>query len=237
MNEQIRVKQVLSGNTSAFSYFVDTYQDMAFTIAFRISGNKQDAEDIVQESYLKAYRNLSSFRSESKFSTWLYRIVYNTAVTHARTQMWLTLQETDITDAFYLYDEQLERNIKDNETKEIVIDILNKLPKGDALLLTLYYMEDHSVKEIAQITALNESNVKVKLFRARKLFKEHLMKEYDIAFGKEVVRNERDNNITKQCRLKSNTSENEKDDKDLSVIMSEYLDKYIIASENSNHLR
>ena len=69
MNENQRVLQVLSGNTSAFAYFVETYQDMAITIAYRICGNMQDAEDVVQESYVKAYRNLHSFRSDSKFST------------------------------------------------------------------------------------------------------------------------------------------------------------------------
>ena len=80
MNEKQRVQQVLSGNTSAFGYFVETYQDMAITIAYRICGNKQDAEDLVQDSFVKAYHNLHSFRHESKFSSWFYRIVYNTAL-------------------------------------------------------------------------------------------------------------------------------------------------------------
>ncbi|MFA6837507.1 MAG: RNA polymerase sigma factor [Dysgonamonadaceae bacterium] len=191
MNEQIRVKQVLSGNTSAFVYFVDTYQDMAYTIAYRIIGNKQDAEDVVQESYLKAFRNLASFRSDSKFSTWLYRIVYNTAVTQAKAQMWQTARETNIDDAFYLTDEQSARIANDKETKEIVSLIMDQLPKGDALLLTLYYMDDHSVKEIATITGLNESNVKVKLFRARKLFKELLMNEINSISDTSITESEK----------------------------------------------
>jgi len=191
MNEQIRVKQVLSGNTSAFVYFVDTYQDMAYTIAYRIIGNKQDAEDVVQESYLKAFRNLASFRSDSKFSTWLYRIVYNTAVTQAKAQMWQTARETNIDDAFYLTDEQSARIANDKETKEIVSLIMDQLPKGDALLLTLYYMDDHSVKEIATITGLNESNIKVKLFRARKLFKELLMNEINSISDTSITESEK----------------------------------------------
>ena len=73
MNENQRVQQVLSGNASAFGYFVETYQDMAITIAYRICGNMQDAEDVVQESFVKAYRNLHTFRSESKFSVALPR--------------------------------------------------------------------------------------------------------------------------------------------------------------------
>lgn len=180
MNENQRVQQVLSGNTSAFAYFVDTYQDMAITIAYRICGNRQDAEDVVQESYVKAYRNLHSFRSESKFSTWLYRIVYNTAVTHAKARLWMVDRETGINDAFHLSESAMQVNIEAMEQKEMVTDILGRMPTGDALLLTLYYLEDNPVKEIVKITGLNESNVKVKLFRARKTFKELLQRHYRI---------------------------------------------------------
>jgi RNA polymerase sigma-70 factor (ECF subfamily) len=178
MNENQRVLQVLSGNTSAFAYFVETYQDMAITIAYRICGNMQDAEDVVQESYLKAYRNLHSFRSESKFSTWLYRIVYNTAVTHTKTQMWMRSREAEIEDASLLADNTLEIEMVEIERKEMVAEVMQKMPAGDALLLTLYYLEENSVKEIAKITGLNEPNVKVKLFRARKLFKEMVVSGY-----------------------------------------------------------
>ncbi|QRX62744.1 RNA polymerase sigma factor [Dysgonomonadaceae bacterium zrk40] len=178
MNENQRVQQVLSGTTSAFAYFVETYQDLAITIAYRICGNMQDAEDVVQESYVKAYRNLHTFRSESKFSTWLYRIVYNTAVTHSKTRIWTGLNETEIEHATYLTDHGADARLAERERREVVTDVLERMPKGDALLLTLYYMEDHPVKEIASITGLNEPNVKVKLFRARKMFKELMTATY-----------------------------------------------------------
>ena len=180
MNENQRVQQVLSGNTSAFAYFVDAYQDMAITIAYRICGNMQDAEDVVQESYVKAFRNLRSFRSDSKFSTWLYRIVYNTAITHTKSQMWIGSRAAAMEDASQLADNTLEINMNENERKEIVADVLQKMPTGDALLLTLYYLEDNPVKEIAKITGLNEPNVKVKLFGARKLFKEMVVSNYGV---------------------------------------------------------
>lgn len=178
MKEHLYVKQVLSGNTSAFSYFVETYQDMAITIAYRICGNMQDAEDVVQESFVKAYRNLKSFRSDSKFSTWLYRIVYNTVVTLSKSSIWIARNEADLENAAHLSREETNINLNHIEQKEMVNQILQKMPKGEALLLTLYYMEDHSVKEIGKITGLNESNVKVKLFRARALFKEVLVRCY-----------------------------------------------------------
>ena len=172
MNEIQRVKQVLLGNTSAFTYFVETYQDMAFTIAHRICGNVQDAEDVVQESFVKVYRNLHTFKNESKFSSWLYRIVYNTAITHSKTKLWLYDQETSLSNVQVLSDFDTETQIADSERTEIVANVLNKMTTGEALLLTLYYLEDNPVKEIARITGLNESNVKVKLFRARQAFKE-----------------------------------------------------------------
>lgn len=178
MNENQRVQQVLSGNTSAFSYFVETYQHMAITIAYRISGNMQDAEDVVQESFVKAFRNLHAFRKESKFSSWLYRIVFNTAVTHSKVRIW----EDEIDKATtYSSDFDTEAAIELSEQSEMIETILNKMPKGDALLLSLYYLEENKVKEVAQILGLNESNVKIKLYRARQLFKELWLAHYQHA--------------------------------------------------------
>ena len=92
--------------------------------------------------------------------------------------MWTGYNETDIENASHLSGNSVDSNIEDIEQKEMVGDILQKMPKGDALLLTLYYLEDNPVKEIAKITGLNETNVKVKMFRARKLFKEMLIRYY-----------------------------------------------------------
>lgn len=92
--------------------------------------------------------------------------------------MWLSTKETEIENAVQIGYDAPDIKIEDVERNEMVADIMQKIPKGDALLLTLYYMEDNPVKEIAGITGLNESNVKVKLFRARKLFKELLLKHY-----------------------------------------------------------
>ncbi len=181
MSEKERVKRVLSGDTSAFAYFVDSYQDMAFTIAYRVCCNEQDAEDVVQESYVKAYRNLHGFRADSKFSTWFYRIVYNTAVTHSKRRLWKVDREAEPDDALHLAEETLQAEIEAMDRKAVVNDILGRIPTGEALLLTLYYMEDHPVKEIVKITGLSEANVKVRLFRARKSFKEMLQRRYRIS--------------------------------------------------------
>ncbi|GAB6123105.1 RNA polymerase sigma factor [Dysgonomonas termitidis] len=172
MNEKQQIHKVLKGDSSAFGYFVDTYQDMAVTIAFRVCGNKQDAEDIVQNAFVKAFHNLHTFRSDSKFSTWFYRIVYNTAVTETRGSAYSTefvdYKQIDMNDSYSDMDTMAQ--VEENERKELVNKAMERMPKDEAVILTLYYLEDNSVKDIVQITGLTDANIKVKLHRARKRF-------------------------------------------------------------------
>lgn len=171
MDEKQLIHKILKGDTSAFGYFVDTYQDMAMTIAFRVCGNKQDAEDIVQNAFVKAFHNLHTFRSDSKFSTWFYRIVYNTAITETRATVYNTeFVDYKQMDTSSYSDFDTMDQIEENERKAIVNEALDKMPGDEGVLLTLYYLEDNSVKEIAQITGLTDVNIKVKLHRARKRF-------------------------------------------------------------------
>jgi len=187
MKEKLYVEKVLSGNSSAFAYFVETYQGMAINIAYRICENMQDAEDVVQESFVKAYRNLHTFRLESKFSTWFYRIVFNTAVTHTKTKMWLIDEQVENVAEQEFSEFDTYRQIESNETSEIVSHLLKKMPKSYGLLLSLFYLEDNSVKEVAEITGLNDSNVKVMLFRARKMFKDLMTKNYPELYMEELI--------------------------------------------------
>lgn len=172
MDEKLLIRKVLEGDTSAFGYFVDTYQDMAVTIAYRVCGNRQDAEDIVQNAFVKAFHNLHTFRSDSKFSTWFYRIVHNTAITETRTTVYNTeFVDYKLIDTENSYSEwDTMAQVEDNERKAMVNEAMEKMPKDEGLLLTLYYLEDNSVKEIVEITGLTDANVKVKLHRARKRF-------------------------------------------------------------------
>lgn len=176
MDEKLLVNKVLKGDTSAFGYFVDTYQDMALTIAYRICGNTQDAEDIVQNAFIKAFRNIHTFRQKSKFSTWLYRIVYNTAISETRTSVFNTVlvdyKHENIDGSFSDFD-TMDR-IENEERILLVKKAMEIIPKDESLLLTLFYLEDNSVKDISIIMGLTESNVKVRLHRARNRLKELL---------------------------------------------------------------
>ena len=187
MKERVYLEKILSGNTSAFAYFVNTYQGMAINIAYRICENKQDAEDVVQESFVKAYKNLHTFRLESKFSTWFYRIVFNTAVTHTKAKMWVIDDEVESVAVDFSSDLNTGNKIEMDETSEIVSHVLSKMPNGYGLMLSLFYLEDNSVKEVAEITGLNISNVKVMLFRARKMFKDLMTKNYPELYKEKLI--------------------------------------------------
>lgn len=170
MDEKLQIRKVLKGDTSAFGYFVDTYQDMAMTIAYRVCGNIQDAEDIVQNAFVKTYHNLHTFKSDSKFSTWFYRIVYNTAITETKSTVYnveyVDYNQINTQDTYSDLDTLCQ--IEEKERLTLLNTALEKIPKDESVLLTLFYLEEQSIKEISKITSLTESNVKVKLHRARK---------------------------------------------------------------------
>lgn len=169
-SDQIYIDKVLQGDTNAFAYLINKYKDMAYTVAIKIVKSHEDAEEVAQDSFLKAYEKLDSFKGNSKFSTWLYTIVYRNSITKIRKKKVAT---TDIDD--YVMDNYSEGSefpqleaIKNGEQQKYVREAIDRLPEKDALLITLFYMNESSVEEIEQITNLTQSNIKVKLFRARK---------------------------------------------------------------------
>lgn len=172
--EEQLIRNVLKGDTSSFSYFVDAYQNMAYTIAFRICKNKQDAEDIVQESFVRAFNNLRTFRFTSKFSTWFYRIVYNTAISSIQTASYRNefTEYGQIDTDVQFSDLNILEHMEISERKQTINDILNHMPTDESIVLTLFYLEEHSIKDVSEMLSITESNVKVRLHRARKRFAE-----------------------------------------------------------------
>ncbi|SDM26612.1 RNA polymerase sigma factor [Pedobacter antarcticus] len=162
--------KAIRGEREGLEYLVDEYQDMAYTIAFKIVRNNEDAEEIVQDSFVKAFRSLSDFKKMAKFSSWLYRIVYNTALTKISGQKPVTCD---------IYDD-LERNeyidqgnaswnlLLEADRKKYIDLALSKIKDEDRLIITLYYIAEQSVSEITKITNLQTSAVKMRLLRARK---------------------------------------------------------------------
>ncbi len=177
MDERQIISSILDGNFALFEKLVEKYKDMAFSIAFRILENKEDAEDITQESFLKAFNALSSFKYQSKFSTWFYRIVYNMAINQGRISY---IDNVSFEDYFEENTDLISNEIESLDSikrKEIIELVLSKMPADESISITLFYLEEFSIEEVAEITGWSNSNVKVKLFRGRKRFYE-LLKTY-----------------------------------------------------------
>jgi RNA polymerase sigma factor (sigma-70 family) len=164
------VQSVLAGNTASFAVLVNRHKELAFNIALKIVRHREDAEEIAQDAFVKAYQSLRSFKGDSKFSTWLYRIVYNAAISHTRKhqQEFIQIDDrvmSDTTEDDIL--EDLDRVESDQQAKMVNVAI-NHLPPDESALVTLFYMEENSIDDISHITGLSVSNVKVKLHRIRK---------------------------------------------------------------------
>ncbi len=170
IDDQYYIAKVLEGDASAFSYLVEKYQDMVYGLALKMLRNAEDAEELAQDSFVKAYRSLSSYKQKSKFSTWLYRITYNGSISILRKRR-LEVRSMDEQRLSNRDEEWLMNQMVDMD-KELIEKSLNealsKLPEMEQILITLYYYEDQKVEEISHITGLSESNVKVKIHRARK---------------------------------------------------------------------
>jgi RNA polymerase sigma-70 factor (ECF subfamily) len=167
---------------SRWLWEINRHKSLAFTIAFRLLNNREDAEEATQDAFIKAFRNLSGFRKESGFSTWLYRIVYNTAISMKRIKkpVFQNLDEmpglkenADVPK--YDFDAIAERN-------QILEKALQRIPEDERVLITLYYLNESDVDEIHSITGLSKSNVKVKLHRARKKLQELVSKMTETSY-------------------------------------------------------
>jgi RNA polymerase sigma-70 factor (ECF subfamily) len=161
------IERIQRGDVNAFSHLVTKYQDVVFSIALKVLRNREDAEEMAQETFIKAYRSLSSFQGKSKFSTWLFSIAYNTCITSVRKKKFPTtsIDQIQLDDP----DEEWDSfGLTSEERSRMLESALKQLPEDDYTLVVLFYYEEQSVEEICRITGMSESNVKVKLFRARK---------------------------------------------------------------------
>lgn len=164
------IRRIKDGHTDAFVHIVRRYERMVFTIVNKIVSRRVEAEDIVQEIFIKVFQSLKQFREESNFATWLYRIAYNTTISELRKRKH---EFTAIDDNFSnIPDDEISDALDEITTEDklqLLDTVLKKLPPDDALLISMFYINDQSVKNISIITGNSEANVKVKLYRIRKI--------------------------------------------------------------------
>lgn len=164
------IKLAQKGDMQAFGMLVQKHQRLVYTLAVRMMKNPEEAQEATQDTFVKVFQSLSVFEGKSKFTTWIYRIVYNECLTRLRKtkRNFRILEEiTDHPEEPSDFQDGLEIMHQEERTALIKkgIELINP---SEAVVLTLFYLEDQSIKEIASITGLTESNVKVQLHRGRK---------------------------------------------------------------------
>ena len=168
-NEAHIIKEILNGKTEQYEYFLDRYGQQVFVLVDRIVSCQEDAEELTQDVFLKAFQQLSSFKAESSFSTWIYRIATNIAISAVRKKRNDVLRLDDSVFA-NLSDTQVDAELEDEseEQMERLQQAMNQLEADERALITLYYLEEKPLAEVAFILGLTEGNAKVKLHRIRK---------------------------------------------------------------------
>ena len=169
-NDQVYIEAILKGDTNAFTVLVDRYKDLVYTLSLRMMKHTEEAEEAAQDTFIKAYKSLNKFKGDSKFSTWIYRVAYNTCLDRLKKnkRQQYTVEINEYTEhQVKTLDNALDQ-IEAKEKEQTIQDCLALLPSEDSFLLTLYYFEELSLEEIGKIVSLKPNNVKVKLFRSRK---------------------------------------------------------------------
>jgi RNA polymerase sigma factor (sigma-70 family) len=173
--DEVIIQLVLRGDQRAYAVLVERYQRFVYTLCLRILNNTQDAEEATQDVFVKAYRSLSGYNGNSKFSTWLYAIARNCCVSRTRTVQPIIKPEEHITgyaDNVTQQQEQLSR-------KQMIHKAIAQLAVDESEIITLFYTHEQTLEEICLILNISSSNAKVRLFRARKKLKQILDKYYN----------------------------------------------------------
>ena len=162
------IESVKKGDTQAFRQLVDKYKDVSLSLACSILKDKEKAEDVLQNAFMKVFQKANSFKHQSAFSSWLYRIVVNTAYNELkRNRSYLDLDDLNSIES-QANDKSAIQFLKEEEQKKYVILALDRLKADEALVLRLFYLCDMSLKEVQKITNFTSSKIKVDLHRGRK---------------------------------------------------------------------
>lgn len=175
------IERILSGDKSGYKDLANRHKDYAFTVAYKIAGTREDAEEIAQDAFIQAFQALPTFNGEAKFTTWFYRIVFNTALMFKRKNR-IQAEDIEISQSAQYVAADTDKALKISEQREYIQKAFNHLSPDDVTMITLFYLKEQSLEEIAQVVGISAETVKVKLCRARKRLAETMGK----MLGKEV---------------------------------------------------
>lgn len=177
MQEQIQdqeiIQQVLQGRQQAYAVLVERYNRYVYTLVMRYISNREEAEEVAQDVFVKAYRSLADFRGQCKFSTWLYTITNTTCISFLRKRKEQAVHIDEHKMANVAEDKGPDYSEKRSE-KKMLQHAITRLPEADARIITLFYQHEQNLEEIGIALGLTPNHVKVRLFRARKKLKEIL---------------------------------------------------------------
>ncbi len=165
------IDRIVAGNQPLYAELVNRYKIYAFTLALKILENRPEAEEAAQDAFIKAYHHLGNFKKDAKFSTWLYRIVFNTSVSYKRKRKgaFQSIENTIVE-----YGQEAEGMLERSDKKKYIQQAMTKLNEADKLAITLFYLEEFSLEEIADITGMQANTVKVRVHRARQRLADEL---------------------------------------------------------------
>ncbi|MGQ7870692.1 RNA polymerase sigma factor [Sunxiuqinia sp. sy24] len=166
--DNLYIKKVLNGDTEGFRYFISNYKDLAFSVAISVVKDEFWAEEVVQESFIKVFQKLKSFKGRSSFKTWFYRIVINEAFQRLREEKKQHLYQNELQETELSSVENNLNGMTPEEQTILVQEALKQIQPKESLVLRLFYLEDQSAKTIADETGWTEANVRVILHRGRK---------------------------------------------------------------------
>lgn len=167
------IDQILAGETNRYAQLVDHYKSFAFTIALKVLENRAEAEEVAQDSFVKAYHYLKNFNREAKFSTWLYRIVFNTAISQKRKNKHSFVS---IENKIIEYCERADIDLEKEDKQVFIAQAMGKLNEADRLSIQLYYLKEFSLEEVADMMGQNINTIKVRVHRARQRLADELSK-------------------------------------------------------------
>mgnify|MGYP000834324331 FL=1 len=164
------IQRIQAGDTACFACLLDKYSRPVHSLILKVVRNREDAEELAQDVFMKVFKHLSSFKGECSFSTWIYRIAYNTAISETRKKRheFLAIEESVINNVSEQeVAEALDRTDSSDQI-QMLDAALAQLPPDERAIILLFYMKEKTIDEVATITGLTASNIKVKLHRIRK---------------------------------------------------------------------
>lgn len=165
------IDRILAGEERCYAELVDQYKSYAYTIALKIVNEKAEAEEVAQDAFIKAFNYLKNFNRQARFSTWLYRIVFNTAISYKRKHRIVT---ESIENKHVENPERADAGVEREDKQVFIAQALKKLNEADQLAIQLFYIKEFSLEEVADLTGQNVNTVKVRIHRARQRLADEL---------------------------------------------------------------